>query len=286
MGFSYRKSVKMGPFRVTASKSGISYSAGVKGARVTKRANGRVQATLRAPGTGLSYTKTSGTAKRKTSGRTPAPPSRAASTPNQPKRSSVPTPQRIVTAPRQTSAPKPVRPPKSVRPPKPVRLRGNRFSAWPQITAPWLLPFTVSAASGMTVTVHQGGIYIQRKHPKGDLPAVTNIAWQELTGIDFLEPGRFFSFGHIHFATANDLRGLVNTGANPRRLTACNPHAVQFIPPSGRAAYRQLCDVLTGSVAVQGSGQTASAIAPAPGLATPPGRHRRNPAGNQRLESL
>ena len=64
MGFSYRKSVKMGPFRVTASKSGISYSAGVKGARVTKRANGKVQTTLSAPGTGLRYTTTSSTKTR------------------------------------------------------------------------------------------------------------------------------------------------------------------------------------------------------------------------------
>ncbi|MEV6054463.1 DUF4236 domain-containing protein [Streptomyces sp. NPDC052107] len=56
MGFSYRKSFKAGPFRVTASKSGISYSAGVKGFRVTKRANGRVQTTISAPGTGLRYT--------------------------------------------------------------------------------------------------------------------------------------------------------------------------------------------------------------------------------------
>lgn len=56
MGFSYRKSFKAGPFRVTASKSGISYSAGVKGLRVTKRANGRVQTTISAPGTGLRYT--------------------------------------------------------------------------------------------------------------------------------------------------------------------------------------------------------------------------------------
>jgi hypothetical protein len=48
MGFSYRKSVKMGPFRVTASKSGIS-SAGVNGPRVTKRANGKVQTLLSAP---------------------------------------------------------------------------------------------------------------------------------------------------------------------------------------------------------------------------------------------
>lgn len=60
MGFSYRKSFKAGPFRVTASKSGISYSAGGKGVRVTKRANGRVQTTISAPGTGLRYTASSG----------------------------------------------------------------------------------------------------------------------------------------------------------------------------------------------------------------------------------
>ncbi|MGW7530372.1 DUF4236 domain-containing protein [Streptomyces sp. NPDC054783] len=68
MGFSYRKSLKAGPIRVTASKSGISYSAGVKGARVTKRADGRVQTTLSAPGTGMRYTTTAG---RPTTRRTP-----------------------------------------------------------------------------------------------------------------------------------------------------------------------------------------------------------------------
>jgi hypothetical protein len=52
MGFTYRKSFKAGPFRITASKSGIGYSSDVKGDRITKRADGRVQATLplRAPG--------------------------------------------------------------------------------------------------------------------------------------------------------------------------------------------------------------------------------------------
>lgn len=245
MGFRYRKSVKMGPFRVTASRSGISYSAGVKGARVTKLANGRVRTTLYAPRTGLSYTTTSGSTKRSTDSRTAAAPPRVASTPKQANPSPATPPQRRA-VPRRTSAPK------AARPPKPVRLRGNRFSAKPQITAPWLLPFTVNAANGMTVTVHQNGIRIQRKHAKRDLPAGTDIAWQELTGIDFLEPGRFFSFGHVHFVTASDLRGLVATGADPRRLSARNPHAVQFIPPSGRAAYRQLRDLLTGSIPVQG----------------------------------
>lgn len=58
MGYRYRKSVKLGPFRATMSKSGVSYSAGVKGARVTKRADGRVQTTASVPKTGLSYTST------------------------------------------------------------------------------------------------------------------------------------------------------------------------------------------------------------------------------------
>src|ERR1700730_9702015 len=58
MGIRYRKTFKAGPVRVTASKSGISYSAGVKGARITKRADGRGQTTLSAPRTGLRYTTT------------------------------------------------------------------------------------------------------------------------------------------------------------------------------------------------------------------------------------
>ena len=45
MGFVFRKSFKIGPFRITVSKSGISFSAGVKGARVTNRADGRMQTT-------------------------------------------------------------------------------------------------------------------------------------------------------------------------------------------------------------------------------------------------
>ena len=57
MGFSYRKSKKIGPFRVTASKSGISTSVGGKGYRVTRKANGKIQTTASIPGTGIRYTK-------------------------------------------------------------------------------------------------------------------------------------------------------------------------------------------------------------------------------------
>ncbi|MEU7580949.1 DUF4236 domain-containing protein [Streptomyces sp. NPDC041068] len=60
MGFSHRKSFKVAPgVRVTASKSGISYSAGTKGARVTKRADGRVQTSISVPGTGIRHTSSS-----------------------------------------------------------------------------------------------------------------------------------------------------------------------------------------------------------------------------------
>lgn len=57
MGFRFRKSVKLGPFRVNFSKSGVSYSAGVKGFRVTKKANGGYRTTASIPGTGIGYTK-------------------------------------------------------------------------------------------------------------------------------------------------------------------------------------------------------------------------------------
>jgi Protein of unknown function (DUF4236) len=68
MGFSYRKSFKLAPgVRMTVSKSGIGYSVGGKGVRVTKRARGGVQTTLHAPGTGLSYSASTSTGTRKRS---------------------------------------------------------------------------------------------------------------------------------------------------------------------------------------------------------------------------
>lgn len=59
MGFRFRKSFKIAPgIRLNLSKSGIGMSAGVKGFRVTKRADGRVQRTTSIPGTGISYVET------------------------------------------------------------------------------------------------------------------------------------------------------------------------------------------------------------------------------------
>ena len=55
MGFRFRKSIKAGPLRINLSKSGIGYSFGVKGARISHSATGRKRATFNILGTGLSY---------------------------------------------------------------------------------------------------------------------------------------------------------------------------------------------------------------------------------------
>ena len=55
MGFSYRKSVSVGPFRVNASTSGVGWSVGGKGFRTGVSARGRRYSTFSLPGTGLSY---------------------------------------------------------------------------------------------------------------------------------------------------------------------------------------------------------------------------------------
>ncbi|NLY44738.1 MAG: DUF4236 domain-containing protein [Tissierella sp.] len=61
MGFRFRKSINLGGgFRVNMSKSGIGYSWGVPGYRVTKTAKGRTRKTYSIPGTGLSYVEESG----------------------------------------------------------------------------------------------------------------------------------------------------------------------------------------------------------------------------------
>ena len=66
MGFHFRKSIKAGPVRVNFSKSGVGYSVGGKGFRVTKKANGGVRTTTSIPGTGISYVTDSGSGKKQT----------------------------------------------------------------------------------------------------------------------------------------------------------------------------------------------------------------------------
>ena len=56
MGITFRKSINLGGgFRINLSKSGVGYSWGVPGYRITKTATGKVKTTLSIPGTGLRY---------------------------------------------------------------------------------------------------------------------------------------------------------------------------------------------------------------------------------------
>jgi tetratricopeptide (TPR) repeat protein len=66
MGFRVSKSIKLAPgVRMTVSKSGLGYSVGGKGMRVTRHAGGRVTRTASIPGTGISHSSTIRQAPRK-----------------------------------------------------------------------------------------------------------------------------------------------------------------------------------------------------------------------------
>ncbi|MFC5748786.1 DUF4236 domain-containing protein [Actinomadura rugatobispora] len=69
MGWHYRKSIKIGPFRLNLSRSGVGHSVGARGARYTRGADGRKAVTLRVPGTGLSWRRTVGTRDSRRPGR-------------------------------------------------------------------------------------------------------------------------------------------------------------------------------------------------------------------------
>jgi hypothetical protein len=58
MGFHFRRTRKLGPFRLTFTEKGIGYSYGNKFARVSRSATGRKTLRLSLPGTGLFYTST------------------------------------------------------------------------------------------------------------------------------------------------------------------------------------------------------------------------------------
>lgn len=66
MGIRFRKSIKLGKgLRLNLSKSGIGFSWGIPGFRVTKTAKGRTRTTLSIPGTGVSYVHEHGSKKKK-----------------------------------------------------------------------------------------------------------------------------------------------------------------------------------------------------------------------------
>jgi len=75
MGFRYRKSINLGGgFRINLSKSGVGYSWGTKGYRITKTASGKTRRTYSIPGTGISYVDESGPRRNRPSSRSTPPP--------------------------------------------------------------------------------------------------------------------------------------------------------------------------------------------------------------------
>ncbi len=55
MGFTFRKSVRAGPFRINVGRRGVGYSVGGRGFRTGVSARGRRYTTFSLPGTGLGY---------------------------------------------------------------------------------------------------------------------------------------------------------------------------------------------------------------------------------------
>lgn len=65
VGLQFRKSINLGGgLRINISKSGIGFSWGTKGFRISKTAKGKVRTTASIPGTGISYTQEHGSKKK------------------------------------------------------------------------------------------------------------------------------------------------------------------------------------------------------------------------------
>lgn len=65
MGFRFRRSINLGGgFKINLSKSGIGYSWGTKGYRISRTAHGTTRRTYSIPGTGISYVDESGSRNR------------------------------------------------------------------------------------------------------------------------------------------------------------------------------------------------------------------------------
>jgi hypothetical protein len=60
MGWTWSKSVGVGPFRVNLSKSGVGFSVGGQGFRTGVNARGRRYSTVSIPGTGVRYKTSAG----------------------------------------------------------------------------------------------------------------------------------------------------------------------------------------------------------------------------------
>lgn len=73
MGIRFRKSINLGKgFKASLSKSGVGFSWGFKGFRITKTAKGAIRTTASLPGTGLSYSKEFSLGKKKKKGKNEA----------------------------------------------------------------------------------------------------------------------------------------------------------------------------------------------------------------------
>ncbi len=71
MGLRFRKSINLGcGLRVNLSRSGVGYSWGGKGFRVSRSARGRVTRTYSIPGTGISYSTSSSSRSERSGNRT------------------------------------------------------------------------------------------------------------------------------------------------------------------------------------------------------------------------
>lgn len=55
MGFYFRRSVNLGPFRMNLSRGGVGWSVGGRGFRTGRSGRGRKYTTISIPGTGVGY---------------------------------------------------------------------------------------------------------------------------------------------------------------------------------------------------------------------------------------
>jgi len=55
MGFYFRRSMNLGPFRVNLSRGGLGWSVGGRGFRTGSSSRGRRYTTISIPGTGMGY---------------------------------------------------------------------------------------------------------------------------------------------------------------------------------------------------------------------------------------
>lgn len=67
MGFRFRKTINLfGGLKINLSKSGIGFSWGFPGFRISRSAKGKIKQTFSIPGTGISYEKNSSTKNKVT----------------------------------------------------------------------------------------------------------------------------------------------------------------------------------------------------------------------------